>query len=271
MSSHVYLLLALGFYTVGALHVLLHAVTRRRLLTSWTLTGTLLGFAVHTASLSQRWSELGYFPVVGLRDGTSFLAWAIVLVFLAIHVRTRMDALGLAVYPTVFGLVLVANLSHAAESNDPVLRSLFLPIHTTLAFFGFAALFVASAMGVLYLFQERELKSRSPRTFYYLIPSLENCDTVGGRSVVVGFGFLSLAIATGILWNLSAYGHYWMGTPKEWSTLVAWLIYVVLIVARRRTGWGGRRAALLGIAGFSMVAFTFLWMTLVAGPMLVGR
>ena len=61
-----------------------------------------------------------------------------------------------------------------------MLESLFLPIHLFLAFFGYAALFVAFAMGVLYLFQERELKSRSPRPFYYLIPSLERCDTISG-------------------------------------------------------------------------------------------
>ena len=105
-----------------------------------------------------------------------------------------------------FALMLVADLTPASERVDPILKSLFLPIHTTLAFFGYAALFVAFAMGVLYLFQERELKSRSPRRFYYLIPSLERCDTIGGRSVIAGFGFLTLAIITGVLWNRSARG-----------------------------------------------------------------
>ena len=67
---------------MGALHVLLQALTRRRLLTSWTVSATLAGFALHTAGLSQRWTEAGHFPAVGLHDGASFLAWAIVLVFL---------------------------------------------------------------------------------------------------------------------------------------------------------------------------------------------
>jgi len=64
-----------------------------------------------------------------------------------------------------------------------VLRSLYLPIHLFLAVFGYGALFAAFTMGVLYLFQERELLSRSPRRFYYLIPSLERSDTIGWRSV----------------------------------------------------------------------------------------
>jgi cytochrome c-type biogenesis protein CcsB len=264
MGSHVYLLLTLVLYAVGAVHVLVHALTRKRLLSSWTLSATLIGFAAHTAGLSQRWTDVGHFPAVGLQDGASLLAWAIVLVFLLTFLRTRVDALGLAVYPLAFALMLVGDLAPPSERVDPILTSLFLPIHATLAIFGYAALFVAFAMGSLYLIQERELKARSPRAFYYLVPSLERCDTIGGRSVAVGFAFLTLAILTGMLWSSQARGRYWTGDAKEWSALLAWVIYVVLLVARQRTGWGGRRAALLGIVGFASVVFTFVWMTVIS-------
>jgi ABC-type transport system involved in cytochrome c biogenesis permease subunit len=85
--------------------------------------------------------------------------------------------------------------------------------------------------------------------------------------VAAGFGFLTLAIITGLLWSRAARGHYWSGDPKEWSALIAWLIYVVLIVARTRTGWGGRRAAWLGVVGFGVVLFTFLTMTVLPGAL----
>jgi cytochrome c-type biogenesis protein CcsB len=269
MASRVYLVLTSILYAVGALHVLLQALTRRRLLASWTVSATLAGFALHTAALSQRWTEAGRFPAVGLSDGASLLAWTIVLVFLMTYMRTKVEVLGLAAYPTAFALVLVANLTPATRTDDPILQGMFLPVHATFAFFGYAALFVAFTAGVLYLVQERELKSRSPRAFYYLVPSLERCDTLSGRSVLWGFGFLTLAIVTGLLWNHAARGRYWTWDAKEWSALVAWAIYVGLIVTRHRTGWGGRRAALLGIAGFAAVVFTFVWMNVIApGPTL---
>ena len=180
------------------------------------------------------------------------------LAYLTTYVRTRVDALGLAAYPVAFALVLVANLTPVSVSQDPVLRSLFLPVHVTMVFLGYGALFVAFAMGLLYLVQERELKSRSPNAFYYLLPSLERCDTIGARSVAVGFGFLTLAILTGMLWNHAMRGRYWSWDAKESSAVMAWIIYVALLVARRRSGWGGRQAALLGIAGFATVIFTFV-------------
>jgi ABC-type uncharacterized transport system permease subunit len=147
-----------------------------------------------------------------------------------------------------------------------LLNSVFFPVHVTLAFIGYASLFVAFAMGLLYLVQERELKSRSPRAFYYLIPSLERCDTISGRSVMVGFSFLTLAIITGLLWSHHARGRYWSWDAKELTALVAWAIYVGLLVGRWRTGWGGRRAALMGIAGFAFVALLFVWTTVLSGP-----
>jgi ABC-type uncharacterized transport system permease subunit len=266
MDSRVYLLLTLACYSVGALHVVVHALTRRRLLTQWTVTATLVGFALHTAALSQRWTEARHFPVVGLHDGTAVLAWTTVLVFLATYVRTRVDALGLLVYPAAFALVLVSNFAPVAETSERnAIHSLFLPIHATLAFFGYAALFVAFAMGVLYLIQERELKSRSPRAFYYLIPSLERCDTISGRSVAVGFSLLTLAIATGMLFSQATRGRYWSWDAKELSASCAWILYVVLIVARWRAGWGGRRAAYLGIAGFVAVVAVFFYVTGLGG------
>jgi ABC-type uncharacterized transport system permease subunit len=264
MSSRFSLLLTLAFYTMGAVHVLIQALARRKLVSSWTVATTLAGFALQTASLSQRWIEAGHFPAVGFHDGSSFLAWAIVLSFLMTYLRTGLDALALAVYPVSFLLVLLANLAPASGAGAPFQSRFFLPVHTTLAVFGYASLFVAFAMGMLYLIQEHELRSHSPRTFYYLVPSLEKCDTV-----TVGFGFLTLAIVTGVLWNHTARGRYWSWDAKEGSALIAWVIYVGLLFARYRTGWGGRRAALLGIAGFAAVAFTFVW-TLALGGGLRG-
>jgi ABC-type uncharacterized transport system permease subunit len=261
MSSSAYLLLSLACYAVGAVQVALHVAARGRLVTQWGVTATLVGFACHTAGLSQRWTEAGHFPAVGLHDGASLMAWAIVLAFLVSYVRTREGVLALVAFPAAFVLVLIANLAPASSRVDPILNSLFLPIHATLAFSGYAALFVACAMGLLYLVQERELKSRAPRTFYYLIPSLERCDTISGQSVAIGFTFLSLAIATGMLWSHNARGTLWTGDAKEWSALIAWGLYVALIVARRRAGWGGRRAALVGVIGFAAVVFVFVSMT----------
>ena len=52
---------------------------------------------------------------------------------------------------------------------------------------------------------------------------------------------------------------------KEILTLLAWLIYAVLLHERLTVGWRGRRAAWLAILGFLVLLITFvganLWMS----------
>jgi cytochrome c-type biogenesis protein CcsB len=271
MSSRIYLSLTLALYAVGAAHVLLQAMTRRRLFTAGSLTATFAGFALHTAALSQRWTEAGQFPALGLHDGASFLGWSMVLAFLVVSLRTRVDALGLLVHPAAFALLLVANLVPPSEADRPLLRGLFLPLHATLALAGYSALFVAFAMGVLYLVQERELRGRAPHTFYYVLPSLERCDTLGGRSAILGFPLLTLAMVTGALWSYSAHGRFWSWDAKSVSAMLAWGLYVAIIVARHRSGWGGRRAAWMSIAGFIAVVFAFFWASAFSGSAMAAR
>lgn len=296
MGSSMYLLLALGLYAFGALDVLLKVVGSRRLLHGVAIGTTLLGFAVHTASLSQRWTEAGHFPAVGSHDGASLLGWVLVAAFLLGHVTAtikvrsgdadrrggrgegegllsgadgprspRDDALSLVVQPTAFLLLLVASVVPASSREEPALRSLYLPVHATLAFFGYGALFVGCAMGLLYLLQESALKAKAPGRLYYLGPSLTACDALLWQSVKVGFALLSLAIVTGSLYSHAVRGRFLSGDPKELSAFLAWGIYVGLIALRRRGGFGGRRGAVLGILGFAVSAFIFVWMTLLGG------
>src|SRR5258706_12895784 len=136
MTSRAYFLLTLIFYAFGALQVLAQALMGRRLRTSLTVIAILLGFAFHTAGLSQRWTEAGHFPAVGLHDAASFVAWTNVLVFLLAYVRTRVDALSLLVYAGGFSLMLVAAPTPASERGDPSLKSMFRPIHTNRSLLG---------------------------------------------------------------------------------------------------------------------------------------
>jgi ABC-type uncharacterized transport system permease subunit len=261
MTAQVTLLLTLVLYTVVAVHAFLRALARERTLSRWAHVTAVLAFALHTLSLGQRWEVAGHFPAVGLRDIATVLAWVVVLVFLLVYAAVRLEALGLAAFPVAFALTLVASLTPPSGRVDARLQSLYLPVHATFAVLGGGALFVACVMGALYLIQERELRARAPSFFYYFAPSLERCDTLGGTSAALGLTLLTLAIVSGMVWSHAMRGTYFSGSAKEWSAAFAWLLYVALVVVRQRSAWGGRRAAVLAIAGFAAVLFVFAWLT----------
>ena len=117
----------------------------------------------------------------------------------------------------------------------------------------------------MYLIQERELKSKQPRGFYYRLPSLKVCEELYYRSLVLGLPFLSIGILTGFVWASRTWKGPWELDPKILASMVTWLIYLVLFSTRVSGGWRGRRAAYFAIFGFAAILVTFVGISLLSG------
>jgi ABC-type uncharacterized transport system permease subunit len=269
--SQILLLLTLAIDIIVTIDVLARVTQHRRTVGRSLMLLVAAAFAAHSASIVSSWVEVGRFPAHGPREVFSFLAWIMLAAFLAIFGATRLSAPAVVIFPAATALVVLASLAPQHEGGVPWILSRYLPAHAVFAFLGFAALVVACAFGLLYVIQERELRAHAPRSFYYLAPSLERCDTLGARSAVVGLVFLTLAILSGCLFSRAVHGRYFSGSPKEWSALIAWIVYMTLVASRRGADWGGRRAALAAIAGFIIVVFVFFWSTFFYGASGMAR
>ena len=132
------------------------------------------------------------------------------------------------------------------------------PLHVTLVTFAYAAFITTFACGVMYLVQERELKTKHFGAVFARLPALNTCDEIGQRAAGLGFVLLTMGIVTGILWNSQRDGRYWHNDPKEVMALATWIVYLFMLHYRLTAGWRGRRAALISIAGFVVVLLTWL-------------
>ena len=113
--------------------------------------------------------------------------------------------------------------------------------------------------GVMYLVQERCLKSKKVGTrYYYRLPSLEVLDDVNYKSITVGFLFLTFGIIAGAIWLKGSKGVYLNSDPKVVWSLITWVLYSILLHVRYRSRMRGRKVAILSIIGFGLVIFTFL-------------
>jgi ABC-type transport system involved in cytochrome c biogenesis permease subunit len=88
------------------------------------------------------------------------------------------------------------------------------------------------------------------------LPSLDVCDDLAYRSLVIGFPLMTLGIATGALWAQAEWA-FWASDAKVLFAIFTWVVYLLLIFYRI-TGWRGRKAAYLSIVGFIGVLVTFL-------------
>jgi cytochrome c-type biogenesis protein CcsB len=254
---HVVLLrLALGLYFLGFAHSALTVLRKKQTLFGPALAAVCVGFVLQVASIVLRAMEVHYLPLTPQYEAFSFFSALVTLGFLIAYAKYRISSLSVFVFPLIFVMTFIANLVYApTASRPPLLRSNWIYIHVPMVFLGYAALCSAFAAAIMYLIQERALKSKHPVRFYNWLPSLDICDDLAYRSLAIGFPLITLGIVTGALWAQGV-GIVWAKDAKVVFSFLTWLVYLLLIFYRL-SGWRGRKAAYLSIVGFIGVVVTF--------------
>ena len=189
----------------------------------------------------------------------SVSAFLITVAFLVVYIRYRYESVAVFGFPSVFILTRVASLSTPLEPwiQDSV-GNWLLSAHVVMFLVGYAALFLTFIAGVMYLLQERELKSHRPRAFYYRLPPLNKLDEVAYRTLAVGF----LAVTTGIVmasvWASVQWGARWIVDPTIALAFLTWAICLAMVFSRWAIGWRGRKGAYFAIVGFCCAALSWL-------------
>jgi cytochrome c-type biogenesis protein CcsB len=252
-------------YIVATGLALAYLVQRHDLVHRLSVLAALAGWAVHTVALILRALELGAPPLGSLPDAISVAVWVIVLLEVVLEHRTGVRVLGAFVLPVAVMLSLQATGTRPG-ALAPVLASAWIWIHIALAMVGIAAFVFNFAGALMYLLQERQLKTKRPGAFYYRLPSLQTLDRLTFRTLALGFPFLTTGLVLGALWARVAWGSAFTFDPLAFFSFLAWLIYAGTLAGRAIAGWHGRRAAYFAIVGFVALA-----LTLGAGLFLPGR
>lgn len=262
------LVVALLFYLAGAIYAIIALATEQPYERAGQSLRVLvaIGFAIHTFSLLLGWKEIGHFPIVNLKEVCSFLAWAIALYYLIFIPHDKARALPIFVLLCSFLLILVSlllpdeplSLSLSSAITASPFTQIIFPLHVTMLIFSYAAFVVTVAGGVMYLLQERQLKTKHFGAAFRWMPALNTCDELGYRSLTIGFVLLTLGIVTGMMWGNQHDGRFWHNDPKEVLALVTWFVYLAMIHYRITAGWRGRRVAWMAIGGFVAVLITFI-------------
>ncbi len=242
---------AFAAYLVAFALYLSHLFLRR----TWVWRGAFalvcLGFLTQSICLAVRWISAGYLPVTNLFSTQFFFSWALAATYLYFELRYRIHAAGLFV---IFCNLLLLG---SALPRDPVLPPLIpaldtplFTLHVAFSFAGYAFFAMAFSLGVLYLVQKRWQTG--------LLPDLILLRKLNEEAVFLGFSLFTLCMIFGSIWAYVAWGYYFSWNIKGvWSALV-WLFYAGMCHAKFIRRWQGSGYAVLSIAGFAVVLFTYL-------------
>ncbi|MBN8723741.1 MAG: cytochrome c biogenesis protein CcsA [Acidobacteria bacterium] len=262
------LILSLAFYLVGLIQAGLVFFQKPRLPFSIALISSLSGFVLHTVALIIRGKQVDRCPIALQPELLLFLGWTLVAYYIIAFIWNRNQVVINYVFPLAFLTTFIGIILPLPDVSPLGLRvggTVLFPIHVSMVVFAYAAFFITFVTGLIYIFQERQLKLKRFGSILGRFPALDTCDSISYKSMSLGFILLTLGIVTGIVWSGQRYGVYWHSDPIEIITMLTWINYMFMLHYRVTAGWRGRRAAIVSIVGFTFILFSL------AGLKFLGR
>src|SRR5882724_908709 len=211
------------------------------------------GFIFQTAFLSVRGHALGRCPLTNLFEVFIFLAWSVALIYMLVGPTYRLSLMGAFTAPLVvllqgFALIAPIDVRHLVKvPANPALE-----FHASVSLIAYGAFALAGIAGVMYLVQERQLKTHHLHSIFYHLPPLTDLFAAITRLLWWGFALYTLGIVSG----------FFTGHPLPRVQVVAaiglWLLYAAILQGRYLRRIAPKRVAALCIIGFS-AALTLLW------------
>src|SRR2546421_4766325 len=212
-----------------------------------------LGFIFQTAFLSIRGHALGRCPITNLFEVIVFVAWSIALFYMVVGPAYRLSLMGAFTAPLVVFLQLFALFAPLDRPHPGRLpANSWLEFHASMSLVAYGVFALACIAGVMYLLQERQLKTHQLHSIFYQLPPLTNLFAAITRLLWWGFALYTVGIVSG----------FFTGHPlpriQVMAAIALWLLYAAILQARHLKWLAPKRVAALCIIGFS-AALALLW------------
>jgi ABC-type uncharacterized transport system permease subunit len=180
------------------------------------------------------------------------MTWSMVLIYLVVGSAYRLSLMGAFTAPAATLLLLFACfVSEAKPMMTQVKVNPWLEAHTSFSIVACGAFALACIAGVMYVIQERQLKTRHPGSMFFRLPPINALTVANSRLLWLGFGLLTIGLSAG----------FFIGADIDWKkaiwSILAWCLYGGILVARWRHTMAPKWIATLSIIAFSLLLGTF--------------
>jgi len=225
--------LALG---AGFLAVLLHA------------------YVLYALMLTDVGIDLSLFRVASL------LAWLASALVLLAALRRPVENLGVGVFPLAALSLLAVGFS-PAQSQPLQSASAGLEWHILLSLFAYSVLTLAALQAMLLYIQNQHLHNKHPGGFIRALPPLQTMESMLFQIIGLGFALLSAALISGFVALEDMFAQHLV--HKTVLSILAWIVFGILLWGRWQFGWRGRVAIRWALGGFLVLMVAYFGSKLV--------
>ncbi len=161
--------------------------------------------------------------------------------------------LGIALFPVAaatIGLLLAYPNGHLLTG-----ASWQLQVHILCSLLAYSILGLAVFQAILLSIQDRHLRNRQPGGFIRALPPLAVMESLLFQMIATGFALLTLALVTGFLFLEDIFAQHLV--HKTTLSIIAWVVFGILLWGRWRFGWRGRTTRRWTIGGFIFLMLAY--------------
>jgi ABC-type uncharacterized transport system permease subunit len=202
---------------------------------------------------------------VGVRESESLLGFAVAGLFFLVWWLYEAISLGIFALPATFFLVFIPALGpDQYRFSSEGVRVSWLVAHIVALLLAYAALCFSLLSSLLYLVQERRIKSKlkpgksggwAPLDW---LPPLDTLERLALATLEFGFPCMTVGLLIGsVLVGETSLGASYFLDPNIIASFVMWIVYAARLLVRLGIGFRGRRAAY--VSGAALVVMMAVW------------
>ena len=197
-----------------------------------------------------RTSEGYHFGIVQI---STLISASTSLLVLLSSLRKPLGVLVLGFFPLAI-VAIIASLT-IKSTYPPRPLEIGLASHILLSILAYSLFTIAALQAGFLALQNYQLKHRHAASFIRRFPPLQDMESFLFELLWVGQGLLTLGLILGFIFVDDMWAH---GLPhKTFFSLLAWIVFAVLLWGRHKLGWRGTTAIRFTLTGFVFLILGF--------------
>ena len=191
---------------------------------------------------------------IGFFSALTFTAGLMATLLVIASFTLPIGCLGLVVYP--FALITLI-LRAYSEQHHLITDALQpgLQTHILFSLLAYSLLSIAVAQAILLYIQDKYLHNKHPSGFLRSLPSLETMETLLFRIIGLGTIALSVSLISGFIYLDDMFAQHLV--HKTILSIIAWVVFVILLAGHYKFGWRGKIAIKWSISGFILLMLAY--------------
>jgi ABC-type uncharacterized transport system permease subunit len=168
--------------------------------------------------------------------------------------RHPIDILTVALLP-ITAITVLFNMDNNSSHLLAADSSRALVFHIIASIIAYSLLALAALQAVLLSIQNKFLHAHQPGGIIRIMPPLKNMETLLFEIIIAGFITLTISLGSGLIFLENMFVQQL--AHKTILSILAWLLFLILLIGRWKLGWRGRTAIRWTLSGFASLMLAY--------------